>query len=432
MLNPITSLCVFLVEVVIAYLFFSNLFDRRIGPGKCCAVGLGLAVCASALNILSLNNPSVNGLSTIGITIILSLVCFRCTFIQSVFHTAILVVVNTALETLVVGISSHVTGSEFQAYNDNFFLFLFQAVTCKTLYFLCTLILAKVINRSSDAVRVPWSFLFYPLICTFCHFIFWRVCIQPETSYEIRFMLAAASGLLFVSSILLFVTYCHHVAREQEAMQTKSELLQLQTEENYYHILEEQNQQLMLYAHDAKKHLAAIQALTDDSRINGYLTQLSNQLRDYAKNCHSGNKLLDVMIHKYQTACDIQGIELEYDVKLCNLAGIADLDLVAILGNLMDNALRAAAESKGKNIRLETQKRNGYSVVIVANSCDTAPIHQARRLFSTKSNPTGHGFGLKSAERAVKQYMGDLDWNFDISARLFTVTVMLDERKKQS
>lgn len=96
MLNPIASFCVFLVEVVIAYIFFSNLFDHRIEPVKCLIVGVGLAFCASALNLLSQNNPSVNGLSTIGITIILSFVCFRCTVIQSVFHTAILVVVNTA------------------------------------------------------------------------------------------------------------------------------------------------------------------------------------------------------------------------------------------------------------------------------------------------------------------------------------------------
>lgn len=209
-------------------------------------------------------------------------------------------------------------------------------------------------------------------------------------------------------------------------MRMKNELLRLQTEESYYHILEEQNHQLMLYAHDAKKHLGAIQALTDDSRISGYVTQLSRQLQDYAKSCHSGNKLLDVMIHKYQTACNLQGIAFDYDVKLCNLSGVADLDLVAILGNLMDNALRAADGSVEKRICLETARRNGYSVMIVSNSCDTTPIHQERNLFSTKPDPSLHGLGLKSAEQAVKHYKGDLDWDYDDAEGLFIVTVMLD------
>lgn len=427
MLNPIASFCVFLVEVVIAYIFFSNLFDHRIEPVKCLIVGVGLAFCASALNLLSQNNPSVNGLSTIGITIILSFVCFRCTVIQSVFHTAILVVVNTALETFVVAVSAHVTGSGFQDYNNSFFLFIFQAITCKTLYYLCTLILARAISHSPESVRVPWSFLLYPLICTFCDFIFWRVCSQPETSYEVRLLLAVASGLLFVSSIFLFVTYYHHVGKEQESMRVKNELLRLQTEESYYRILDEQNQQLLIYAHDARKHLSAIEALTDDRRINSYVAQLSRQLQEYARHCHSGNKLLDVMIYKYETACSLHGITLEYDVKLCNLSGIEDLDLVAILGNLMDNAIRAAEESAEKTIRLETARRNVYSVIVVTNSCDTPPRHAGEHLISTKLQPGVHGFGLKSVRQALKKYQGDLDWGYDEDAHSFTVTVMVDE-----
>ena len=58
----------------------------------------------------------------------------------------------------------------------------------------------------------------------------------------------------------------------------KSELARLQTEQSYYQILEQQNQQLMIYAHDAKKHLAAIQALNDDPQIGNYVTALSQQL----------------------------------------------------------------------------------------------------------------------------------------------------------
>jgi len=135
-----------------------------------------------------------------------------------------------------------------------------------------------------------------------------------------------------------------------------------------------------------------------------------------------------VMIHKYETACSQEAIRFEYDVKLCNLSGVADLDLVAILGNLMDNALRAAVESEGKTIRLETLRRNGYSVIIVSNSCAHPPVHRERSLFSTKPNPSGHGLGMKSAERAIKRYMGDLDWDYDDAEQIFTVTVMLDER----
>ena len=187
------------------------------------------------------------------------------------------------------------------------------------------------------------------------------------------------------------------------------------------------NQQLLLYAHDARKHLAAIQALNDDPRIDSYVEALSQQLANYSKNCHSGNKLLDVMIGKYTTDCEIRGIYFEHDVKLCNLSQINDIDLVAILGNLMDNAVTAAEQSSAKTVSLNTIHRNSYSVIILTNSCDVPPRLSEKSLLSTKIDAKNHGFGLKSVAKAVTKYRGDYDWEYDSISNAFTVTVMLED-----
>ena len=63
MLNPVASLCVFLVEAVIAYIFFSNLFEHRIAPWKCILVGLVLALGASMVNLFTGNIPGINAIS---------------------------------------------------------------------------------------------------------------------------------------------------------------------------------------------------------------------------------------------------------------------------------------------------------------------------------------------------------------------------------
>ena len=55
---------------------------------------------------------------------------------------------------------------------------------------------------------------------------------------------------------------------------------------------------------------------------------------DYARSCHSGNKLLDVMLHKYTIECDLRGIPFEHDVRTCNLSQVQDVDLVAIIGKI--------------------------------------------------------------------------------------------------
>lgn len=216
------------------------------------------------------------------------------------------------------------------------------------MYFIAVLLILRVINPKGTTARIPINFLIYPLAATFCTFVFWYICVKPECSHEVQLLLSISSISLFVSSILLFASYSYQVKIDNETTQMKSELSRLQTEQSYYQILEQQNQQLMIYAHDAKKHLDAIQAINDDPRIGTYVQNLSKQLRDYTRNGHSGNRLLDIMIQKYTVDCEMRGIQFEYDVKVCNLSHLDDADLVTILGNLLDNAVTAAENHKQK------------------------------------------------------------------------------------
>lgn len=184
---------------------------------------------------------------------------------------------------------------------------------------------------------------------------------------------------------------------------------------------------LMIYAHDTKKHLAAIKSLNTDPQINSYISKLSEQLAEYTHHCHSGNKLLDVMIHKYSVDCEMRGVGFEYDVKLCNLSEVEDTDLVAILGNLIDNAVLAAENSEQKRVSLATARRNSYSVIVISNSCDTQPKSNGSHLITSKPDQKMHGFGLKSVSKTLKKYQGDFEWDYDSDMRMFTVTVMIGE-----
>lgn len=428
MLNPVFSLCVYFVEMIISYIFFSNILAQRFSSPKCLMIGCGVFFVASAFNLLFNNNSTINGFVTYVAALIFALICFRARIQQYIFYSAILVVSNAAFEITAIFMSSYITGSGFRDYNHNLPLLLFETISSKALFFLFVLLMLKIIHPKGSFAKLPTSFFLYPVTATFCQIVFWHVCCQPDIRYHIQLLLSLASGCLFISSILLFVTYSHQVKKDSEAMQVKTELTRLQTEQSYYQILEQQNQQLMMYAHDAKKHLAAIQDLNEDSRIGNYVTALSQQLADYSRNCHSGNKLLDVMIHKYTVDCEMRGVQFEYDVKVCNLSQLEDIDLVAILGNLMDNAVAAAEFSAEKKVSLNTVHRNSYSVIVLSNSCDTPPKQSGSRLISTKTDAGFHGYGLKSAASAIGKYQGDYDWDYDIEQKLFTITVMLSDR----
>lgn len=425
MLDPLFSLGIYLVEMLISYIFYSSLVEQKRRTAKTLLIGAGLFTLGSAVNILLRNNGPVNTLATWLINIVFAYSCFDSSFSKSMFYAAILVTVNFAIEMSIIVISAFMVGESFLGYNDNFLLLVFQAITIKTLYFLITLLLIKALRPGDDRSTVPLDFLVYPVSIAVCLTIFGYICSRPTTGSKVQLLLAVSSACLFVSAIFLFFAYSHQVRKERQTLQIQSELSRLQTERSYYQILDRQNQQLMLYAHDAKKHLAAIQALNEDPAIGNYVAKLSEQLNDYSKSRSSGNKLLDVMLNKYEIDCKMRGISFEYDVKTCNLSQLEDIDLVAILGNLLDNAVTASEKSAQKYISLSTVYRNRYSVMILVNSCDTPPKQSGNRLISTKSETGFHGFGLKSVAKAIEKYDGDYEWDYDGDQQVFTITVMV-------
>ena len=428
MLNPLFSLCVYLIEMVISYIFFASLSRPKRNSLRIILVGSLLFSCASGVNIIFRNNGLINGLTTLLINVVFSRSCFDCPLQKSFFYTAILAVLNAALEVAIISASSYIAGDSFSGYNSNFLLLIFQTITIKTLYFLIILVLIKTIHPGDTSNAIPLEFLVFPALTTVCQFISWYICARLDTRYEVQFLLSISSCCLFVATVLLFFAYSHQVKKERQTIQIQNELDRLQAEQSYYQILDQQNQQLMIYAHDAKKHLAAIQALNDDPTIGSYVTKLSEQLKDYSRSRNSGNKLLDVMLHKYEIDCKMRGISFEYDVKVCNLSQLEDIDLVAILGNLLDNAVTAAEKSEEKWIVLNTVHRNVYSVIILSNSCDTQPKRSGNRLLSTKSNVNFHGFGLKSVAKAISKYQGDFEWSYDSGKHTFTITVMITDK----
>jgi len=105
--------------------------------------------------------------------------------------------------------------------------------------------------------------------------------------------------------------------------------------------------------------------------------------------------------------------------------------LVAIIGNLLDNALAAASTSKDKYVSLETTTRNNYQIIIITNSCDTAPVIKGNRLVTQKEDKAFHGYALQSVKKTLKKYSGDFNWEYNEMSHQFVVTTMIGDRLKK-
>lgn len=354
--------------------------------------------------------------------------CFEVSIKVALLYSLMLDGLNFAIELVVIyGLSSSL-GISTSEYQNNLPILFMETISCKSTFFMVCLMLSNWVCKTTVR-RIPLSLFAYPACVTACLLASSYIIFSEILTRNAQILLAVTSGILLLSLIFLFSTFQHEIEKDGMLAMAQEENARLKTEKEYYDILEKQNQNLMLYAHDARKHLNAICELSQDPRINEYVAKLCGELTTYAQTCRSGNKLLDVMINRYILDCDLKGIIFEYNVKECPLLNLEDLDLVAILGNLMDNAITAASRSSEKKVFLTTSVRNTYNVIVLKNSCDMTPRAQGEKLLSTKENPRFHGYGLKSVARTVKKYHGDQYWSYDQENYTFTMTVILQNRQ---
>lgn len=425
MLNPLVSGAVYALEAVIYYVFFSRISAPKLSRWKIFLIGLGLFEIGSVFNILFQNTVLVNTIVTLVVITLFFRLCFETSIKVALLYSLLLDGLNFAIESIIVFFFSSLLRIPTSEYQSNFMILFMETISCKAIFFMVCLILS---NWTTDtAVRkIPASLFVYPVCVTACLLVFSYIISSEILTRDGQMLLAGTSGALLLSLIFLFSTFQHEIEKDGMLAIAQEENAHLKTEKEYFDILEKQNQNLMLYAHDVRKHLNAIRELSQDPNVNEYVTNLCGELTAYTQSCQSGNKLLDVMINRYVLDCELKEISFEYSVRECPLRCLEDLDLVAILGNLMDNAITAASESEKKWVSLTTSVRNTYNVIVIKNSCDIPPQAQGEQLLSTKENPRFHGYGLKSVAKTVKKYNGDQYWSYDPDNQIFTMTVILE------
>ncbi|MEW1988864.1 sensor histidine kinase [Brevibacterium casei] len=125
-----------------------------------------------------------------------------------------------------------------------------------------------------------------------------------------------------------------------------------------------------------------------------------------------------------------RGIELTVSATVELPPGSLDArDLVTVAGNLIDNALDAAAESEERHVWADFVAADGELIITIADSgagLDEAEIDAMLRLGATgkaaAEEPGGRGFGLALVRQAVARLGGQLTVESDGGA-IFTVTL---------
>lgn len=425
MVQNICFMFIYISEMLIEYMFFSRIAKQKDHLPLRLLIGTVLFAFAAVLNSVFSNSITINAIYFFLINLVFSLLCFSMPIMQRLFYVVLLYCFSLLPEFGTIFIISSVFKVETNAYNSDPILLIIIACVSKMIYLIICLILLRFIESKNQHLKFPIALYAYPFVTVSSIVVIWVLTLEYSFSNATKILLAAVSIFQLGSTIILFITYQQNLKKENEFFLLRSEYDRLRAEKTYYDILEHQNQQLMIYAHDAKNHLTAIRGLNTNPEIEKYISKMVDSLSDYSNVCHSGNMMLDVILNRYKTESKIKNIRFSFDVKLSNLSYIDNFDLVTILNNLLDNAFESAEKSEQKTVSIETDRRNHYEVIIITNSCNSEPIVKEHRLLTTKKDSAAHGLGLKSVSTALKKYDGDINWEYFEDKHEFISTVMV-------
>ncbi|RNE27739.1 sensor histidine kinase [Lacticaseibacillus paracasei] len=180
------------------------------------------------------------------------------------------------------------------------------------------------------------------------------------------------------------------------------------------------------WRHDYHDHLQALKAYLDNQNTQAaraYLDELEDKLDEVDPLVHSGNAMLDAIVNAKLTLAERLHIPVNEKVIVGSTPLIKDVDLVVILGNLLDNAIEAISEQPAgepRQLRLYIGIVKQQFYISVTN---TRPADQEIDYQYASPKSDKRGLGIRRVNKLVAKYNGMINRQYEASVFVTEIAI---------
>lgn len=434
-LEIICELLICIFEVFLYYSFFKDIFEYKKENVKQNTL-LFMLLVGVLVFINALNNSKINLITIPLLYFLMHVLLYQSKLKMRVLYVTIFYMVSAGIEigfVLLFSIISNRLLMEFM-YNsyNNLFLLLFE----KTITFLilrAIKALYKNVGYTINYKLLRWAFVL-PIasLMIFSGFLYSNLNMGILSISKI--ILVIGCFMLLFANVFVFYLFEKLSYTMFESSELKLLNMKQKMEGSHYEILESVNQEHRQYLHDIQRYLKTIALLADKRQYEDILRIIKDMnvtLQNIDEKIYCNHSILNAILSERNSEAKKLGIIFEVFIEPnLNIGFVKDFDLIAIVGNLVDNAIEAASycgNHKYININMFAAPEGNFIIMRIENNFVLKPKKLGEAFLTTKENQKNHGIGITNVKKLAEKYNGFLF--LGTNENIFTATLSLSAAK---
>ena len=244
-----------------------------------------------------------------------------------------------------------------------------------------------------------------------------------------RIMIPIGAALLLMTNIFIFAVFDKLIEKSEDVKKMELLYQKSRAENINQKYINKVNEDKKAFLHDVNKFLCITASLIgngENHELDKMVKHLGIRIEELKNYNYCTEPVLNSILCERKFVAESKGIL--YKVRLENnlrIDFIEDLDLISIVGNLLDNAIEAAESvEKDKYVVCHIYMGNdGHFLVMEFRNNYIVPlIKEKERYISTKRDSSNHGIGLHTVKKLVEKYGGIM--RIDAGEREFSVEII--------
>lgn len=265
------------------------------------------------------------------------------------------------------------------------------------------LLLCLILYRGDEACDQMYMFPIYCLLL-----------LQGSCLLHPRFPLSSMMSLIlwgmFLLVLLLYrMLYCMERNKIDE-LAVQRNIYKMNEQQQRFVQVEKENEYILKNMHDLKKQLQFLKDV-DQQGLQEYRQELHERVQTLTQVQVSGNKIIDKVLQLYQPRFMEAKIQWHLDCDPIDYTFMNQVDLCALLCNLLDNAYESCLHCEERFLLLRMHQKQDHIFWKMKNSCS---------MYDLTDHSFPHGYGLANIQEIAERYHGSMQIEKNEKLGIFT------------